>query len=206
LVTGRLRIDLHLHSRFSPDSVTSLTDLVARCRQQGLDRIALTDHNTAEGALGLKRLEPELVIVGEEVRTTEGDIIGLFITESIAPGQAAEAVCDRIHEMGGLAYACHPLDRRRAHFQPDRLVELAPHLDVIETHNPWAEPAANRAAADLCRELGKVPATGSDAHSTRELGLSWMEIEPYGDPGDFLEKLREARHVVTDRSGKGRRG
>jgi predicted metal-dependent phosphoesterase TrpH len=206
LAAATLRIDLHLHSRFSPDSNTSLDELVERCRELGLDRIALTDHNTAEGALELSRREPALAIVGEEVATTEGDIIGLFVTGSIASGGSPETVCDAIHAMGGLTYACHPLDRRRSSFSPERLVELAPRFDIIETHNAWADPAANRAAAELCRELGRVAATGSDAHAARDLGTSWMEIEPYEGAPDFLRKLGRARHVITERSGRGRRG
>jgi predicted metal-dependent phosphoesterase TrpH len=198
-----LRIDLHLHSRWSPDSDTSLEALIARARALGLDRIALTDHNTAEGALELARREPGLTIVGEEVKTTEGEIIGLFITASLPSGGRPEEVCDAIHEMGGLTYACHPLDRRRAAFRPERLIELAPRLDVVETHNAWSEPAANRATSDLCRSLGKVAATGSDAHAPSELGRTWMEIEPYADPQDFLRKLAAARHVVTAESGTG---
>jgi predicted metal-dependent phosphoesterase TrpH len=180
--------------------------LVERCRELGLDRIALTDHNTAEGALKLQRREPDLTIVGEEVTTTEGDIIGLFVTGSIPPGGTPEDVCDAIHAMGGLTYACHPFDRRRSSFQPQRLVELAPRFDIIESHNAWADPGANRAAAQLCQELGKVPAAGSDAHAARELGTSWMEIEPYEGADDFLRKLASARHVITELSGRGRRG
>jgi predicted metal-dependent phosphoesterase TrpH len=178
---------------------------VARAREIGLDRIALTDHNTAEGALRLRRMAPGLAIVGEEVGTTEGDIIGLFITATIPRGGSPEDVCDLIHSMGGLTYACHPLDRRRASFLPERLVELAPRLDIIEAHNSWAHPAANRAAEDLCRELGKVAATGSDAHAAHELGRSWMEMAPYDGAGDFLDKLARARHVRNEPSGTGRR-
>jgi predicted metal-dependent phosphoesterase TrpH len=206
LAAATLRIDLHLHSCFSPDSTTRLDELVERCRELSLDRIALTDHHTAEGALELSRREPELAIVGEEVATTEGDIIGLFLTGSIASGGTPEDVCDAIHAMGGLTYACHPLDRRRARFGAERLVELAPRFDIIETHNAWADPAANRAAAELCRDLGKVAATGSDSHAARELGTSWMEIEPYDGTADFLRKLGSARHMITERSGRGRRG
>ena len=206
MAAATLRIDLHLHSRFSPDSNTSLDALFQRCRELGLDRIALTDHHTAEGALELNRREPELVIVGEEVATTEGDIIGLFLTGSIPSWGTPEDACDAIHAMGGLTYACHPLDRRRANFSPERLVELAPRFDIIETHNAWADASANRAAAELCRDLGKVAATGSDSHAAREMGSSWMEIEPYEGTTDFLRKLGRARHVITERSGKGRRG
>jgi predicted metal-dependent phosphoesterase TrpH len=143
--------------------------------------------------------------VAEEVKTSEGEIIGLFIDATIAAGASPEEVCDRIHAVGGLTYACHPLDRRRAAFAPERLVELAPRLDIIETYNSWAHPEANRAAAVLCRELGRVPAAGSDAPAAHELGRCWMEMDAYDGVGDFLDKLRGARHVVNTPSGLGRR-
>jgi predicted metal-dependent phosphoesterase TrpH len=112
---------------------------------------------------------------------------------------------DLVHGMGGLVYVPHPLDRHRSHFLAERIVELASRIDIIETYNPWCESSANEAAARLADELGKVSATGSDAHSAAELGLSWMEMEDYSRPEDFLEKLRFGRHVVTASSGTGRR-
>ncbi len=179
--------------------------LIERSRACGLDRIALTDHNTVEGALQLAQMSPELAIVGEEVKTLEGEVIGLFITARLVPYLRAEEAMDHIHEMGGLTYVPHPLDRRRDHFRSERIVELADRIDIIETYNPWCEASANQAASSLASDLGKVAATGSDAHSARELGRSWMEIEDYDDPQDFLEKLRYARHVITAESGSGRR-
>jgi predicted metal-dependent phosphoesterase TrpH len=199
------RVDLHLHSNFSHDGQSSLGELIERSREVGLDRIALTDHNTVDGALELALMAPELTIVGEEAKTREGEVIGLFITDRLAPYLTPEEVMDLIHEMGGLTYLPHPLDRHRSHFRPDRVVELADRIDIIETYNPWCEAAANAAAAGLAADLGKVAATGSDAHSVQELGRSWMEIDDYRGPADFLEKLRNARHVVTSSSGTGRR-
>jgi predicted metal-dependent phosphoesterase TrpH len=99
----------------------------------------------------------------------------------------------------------HPLDRRRANFRPERLLQLADRIDIIETYNAWCEPAANIAAAKLAADLGKVTASGSDAHGVQELGRSWMEMAEYHDPVEFLDKLRDARHVVTASSGTGRR-
>jgi len=200
-----LRVDLHLHSDFSHDGKSSLDELVARARACGLDRIALTDHNTIEGALNLVQMEPELAIAGEEIKTLEGEVIGLFITSRVSPFLAAEDAMDLIHGMGGLTYLPHPLDRRRSNFRPERVVDLASRVDIIETFNPWCDAAANQAAARLADELGKVTATGSDSHSADELGRSWMEMQPYPSPEDFLEKLRYARHVVTASSGTGRR-
>ncbi|TMC03497.1 MAG: hypothetical protein E6J30_10710 [Chloroflexi bacterium] len=112
---------------------------------------------------------------------------------------------DLIHEMGGLTYLPHPLDRNRSHFRSERIVDLADRIDIIETYNPWAEPGANRAASELAAELGKVAATGSDSHGIEEIGRSWMEIDEYEGTSDFLEKLGRARHVVTSASGTTRR-
>ena len=200
-----MRVDLHLHSHYSHDGQSSLEELIERCAECGLDRIALTDHNTVEGALALAKMAPELAIVGEEAKTREGEVIGLFITGRLPPYMAPEAVMDMIHEMGGLTYMPHPFDRHRARFNPARIVELADRIDIIEAYNAWCEPAANEAAARMAVELGKVAATGSDSHAARELGRSWMEIDHYTTPADFLEKLRDARHVITASSGTGRR-
>jgi len=200
-----MRVDLHLHSLYSHDGRSSLEELVARCLECRLDRIALTDHNTVEGALTLAKMAPELTIVGEEAKTREGEVIGLFITSRLPPYLAPEEAMDMIHSMGGLTYIPHPLDRHRANFRADRVVELASRIDIIETYNPWCDMEANQAAARMAEELDKVAATGSDAHSAHELGHSWMEIDEYDDPQDFLEKLRYARHVVTASSGTGRR-
>ena len=200
-----MRVDLHLHSNYSHDGQSSLEELIRRCRECGLDRIALTDHNTVEGALELAKLAPELTIVGEEAGTREGEVIGLFITSRLPPHLPPEDVMDMVHDMGGLTYIPHPFDRHRANFRTERIVELADRIDIIETYNAWCEPAENQAAARFAADLGKVTATGSDAHSASELGRSWMEIESFKGPQDFLTKLRRARHVVTASSGTGRR-
>jgi predicted metal-dependent phosphoesterase TrpH len=200
-----LRVDLHLHSLYSHDGRSSLEELVERAHECGLDRLALTDHNVVEGALALAQLAPQLAIVGEEAKTLEGEVIGLFITDRVPPYRTPEEAMDMIHDMGGLTYIPHPLDRYRAHFRAERIVELASRIDILETYNPWCDAAANRAAVRLAQELGKVAATGSDAHAARELGRSWMEMEEYGGAQDFLDKLKYARHVVTASSGTGRR-
>lgn len=194
-----------MHSRYSHDSSTKLEDLAAAARRLGLDRIALTDHNTAEGSLLLHEQEPELVIAGEEVKTTEGEVIGLFITRSLKTWQRPEAVMDEIHELGGLVYIPHPFDRWRANFAPHRLVALADRVDVIEGYNQWADPGANQAATEIARELGKPVGFGSDAHSVAELGHSWMEVEPFEGPADLLLKLGWAAGHRTEVSGTQRR-
>jgi predicted metal-dependent phosphoesterase TrpH len=194
-----------MHSRYSHDSSTPLADLARRARELGFGRIALTDHNTAEGALLLHEQEPELVIAGEEVKTTEGEVIGLFITGKLRSWRSPEEVMDEIHEMGGLVYIPHPFDRWRANFSPHRLVALADRIDILETYNQWADAGANQAAAEIARELAKPAAFGSDAHSLSEFGHSWNEVEPFEDAADLREKMARATGFRTEVSGTQRR-
>src|SRR5205823_14001448 len=117
-------VDLHLHSNFSHDGRSSLQQLIERARECSLDRLALTDHNTVEGALSLMRIAPELAIAGEEVKTLEGEVIGLFITSRVPPYLAAEEAMDLIHGMAGFTYIPHPLARHGAHFRAERAVGI----------------------------------------------------------------------------------
>lgn len=203
-MTRVIRVGLHLHSRYSPDSITPLDRIVARARELGLERLALTDHETAEGALELKRREPELTIVGQETKTTEGEVIGLFIDRTIEPHRPPEEVLDEIHSLGGVTYLAHPLDRRRYRFAPHRIAELAPRVDVIEVHNQWSDADANRAAAELAAELGIPGSCGSDAHAPPELGHCWLEMDEFDGAEAFLESIRTARLVIAEPAGRTR--
>ena len=199
-----IRVGLHLHSRYSPDSITPLERIVARARDLGLERVALTDHETAEGALELKRLEPELTIVGQETKTTEGEVIGLFIDRTLEAYRRPEEVLDEIHALGGVTYLAHPLDRRRHRFAPHRIAELAPRIDVIEVHNQWSDAGANQAAADLARDLDIPGSCGSDAHAPPELGHCWLEMEEFDDASGFLAAIRGARMVIAAPAARAR--
>lgn len=199
-----IRVGLHLHSRYSPDSITSLDRIVARARELGLERIALTDHETAEGALELKRMEPELTIVGQETKTNEGEVIGLFVDRTIEAYRPVEEVLDEIHSLGGVTYLAHPLDRRRYRFAEHRIAELAPRIDVIEVHNQWSAPEANQAAAELAAQLGIPGACGSDAHAPPELGHCWMEMEAFDDAAGFLASVPTAKLVIAAPAARAR--
>jgi predicted metal-dependent phosphoesterase TrpH len=106
----KLRADFHSHSHYSRDSVISPQAFIDRCLRKGIDCIAVTDHNEIEGAFVIQKLAPFKVIVGEEVKTSEGEIIGLFLKELVPKGMSPEDTIDCIHEQGGLAVIPHPYD------------------------------------------------------------------------------------------------
>lgn len=190
-----VRVDLHTHTHYSLDARMSPATLVARARTRGIDRIAVTDHNAIDGAREAHALDPDRVIVGEEVRC-EGfiDIIGLFLTELIPAGLPVETVAQRIRAQGGVVYAPHPFaypvgTRSRA------AAALAV-ADVVEVVNARAFlPWWNRRAARAASQRGLPGAAGSDAHFPAEIGWCYAEMPSFTGAQEFLDAVRRATLV-----------
>ena len=205
-----LRVDLHMHTHFSPDSLVSPERLVARCQKVGLSCIAVTDHNTTEGARVVKDIAPFLVIVGEEVRTSEGEVTGLFLTETIPEGLSIGETARRIKDQGGLISIPHPFDRFRGEVISRRgLDEVVQYADIVEVFNARNNLSADdRKALDFAREHGLLTSGVSDAHTTMELGRTYVEMPDFdGTPEGFKLALSKGKivgrrtspliHVVT---------
>lgn len=194
-----LRLDLHVHSHYSYDSLQSLPMILRAVRARGLDGIALTDHDVLAGALRLAAVADFLVIPGEEIRTRAGEITGLFLREPIPPGLSPQETIARIRAQGGLVCVPHPLARgvpsriRRA-----ALEEILPQVDILEGFNARVPFNADDLAAQrLAAAHGLAVGAGSDAHYPFEIGRGWVEIEEFATPEEFLANLRRARLVAA---------
>ena len=120
-------MDMHSHTMFSGDSTTTLDEIHDSVVESGIDVLCITDHNAIEGALRLQKLLENVcrVIVGEEVRTHTGEVIGLFLTEKISYGASAAATCQQIRQQGGVVYVPHPFDPMRKNLTEASLIEIA---------------------------------------------------------------------------------
>ncbi len=186
-----LRIDLHTHTHYSPDGITSPQRLVQACERKGITCVAVTDHNTIRGALAVKEIAPFRVIVGEEIRSAEGEIIGLFLSEEVPPGLSAQDTIERIRSQGGLVSLPHPTDRFRGGVGAEGLAQLAPLVDIVEVMNARTTLGRdNDEAARLAGEHGLVAVAVSDAHSPWEIGRVYVEAPDYEGVQEFLEALR----------------
>src|SRR3954466_9585684 len=107
------KVDLHSHTIYSKDSLTPVAELIERARSVGLDKIAVTDHNNIAGALAAKALAPDLIIVGEEIKTTHGEIIAYFVKESVPKGLSPQETVKRLRDQGAVISVPHPLDMLR---------------------------------------------------------------------------------------------
>lgn len=180
-------VDLHMHTRHSKDCLSEPADVVATARRLGLDRIAITDHDEIEGAFEAQRSAPDLVIVGEEVRTAEGlDLIGLFLSEHIVPGGGFREVADAIHAQGGITYLPHPFDRWRGSDET-YLASVVDCVDVVEVFNARVhESERNERARAWADQHGLPIGAGSDAHTLREIGRGRARLTPFEGPEGFV--------------------
>lgn len=197
-----LKADFHIHTDFSPDSFLSPEALVKRCLKVGLNCIAVTDHNTTEGALVVQRLAPFKVIVGEEVKSAEGEITGLFLSESIPRDLSPMETVNRIKAQGGLVSIPHPFDRfRRSVISEVALEEIVPHADIIEVFNARNNlKSDDRKAYKFAEQHGLLTSGVSDAHTTYEVGRTFVEMPEFdGTPQGFMDSLAQA-HIHARRT------
>ena len=173
--------------------------VASRCLQLGLAPVFLTDHNSVDGALGLAATGRYPVVVGEEVMTQDGELIGLFLTEKVPNGFPAIETAAQIKSQGGLVYLEHPYDKNRRALAEETIESMARMIDIVEVFNGRSDPAANRKAEDLREVLGAAPCAGSDAHALAELGSVYVEMEEFDGAQDFLAKLRRGRIVTGKR-------
>jgi len=198
LKAGWVRVDMHSHTMWSGDSTTTPEEIAASVQSSGIDVLCITDHNAIKGAEELARLLPCRVIVGEELKTHAGEIIGLFLTERIPIGVQPADAARRIREQGGLVYIPHPFDpmRRNLAEQPMRELAEAGSIDAIEVLNAKTSlQSLNRRAAAFADQYDIAGGAGSDAHVPLALGAAYVEMPEFDGPADFLAKLRLARAV-----------
>ncbi len=190
---SRIKLDMHTHSEYSPDSRTPLAAQAKALVDAGIDVVCATDHNTIEGALRLREIAQGVrVIVGEEVSTRDGEIIGLFLETPIPRDLSGEETIARIHDQGGVVSVPHPFSRNRMyHMRRDALDRLWPQIDCLEVFNAREAFAAdNRRAEAYAKERNIPGAVGSDAHRASEIGRAWIDIDDFADQRDFVEALR----------------
>ena len=186
-----LRVDLHNHTFYSPDSITSPERFVEECQRRGIDYPAVTDHNTIQGALAVQEMAPFPVIVGEEVRSNAGEILGLFLTKEVPAQLSPQETVSRIKDQGGLAGVPHPFDRFRSPLATSIMMELLPQLDFIEIFNARITLRSdNERAAIFAHEHGLLATAASDSHSPWEVGRAWVDMKEFNDAETFLAALK----------------
>jgi predicted metal-dependent phosphoesterase TrpH len=191
-------VEFHCHTNASKDSLTHPEDLIRAARQKGIDRLIITDHNTIAGAQAAQSLDPELVIIGEEIMTTRGEILASFVSEEIPAGLTPQETIHRLRDQGAFISVSHPFDKiRSGAWEENDLLEILSLVDAIEVYNSRCMfPGFNRQARRFA-EKHNIPGTvGSDAHATYEVGRSLMQLEPFEGPDEMRKVIRSGKPLT----------
>ena len=188
-------MDLHSHTMWSGDSTTTPDEIAEAVAASGIDVLCITDHNAIKGAVQLSGQLPCRVVIGEELKTHAGEIIGLFLTEHLPFGLAPREAATSIRAQGGVVYVPHPFDPMRRNLSEAALDDLvgAGLVDAIEVINAKTSMRSlNERAAQYGRTHGLLAGAGSDAHVPDALGAAYVEMPDFDGPAAFLAALAQA--------------
>lgn len=190
-ISSQFRVEFHCHTLASKDGLLRSAELVAAARRKGIDRVIVTDHNSIAGALEARRLDPERIIVGEEIMTTRGEILAAFVSEEVRAGLSPQETIRRLRGQGAFISVSHPFDRlRKGGWELSDLEEIVPLVDAIETFNSRCmSPRFNVEAEEFARRNGIPRTVGSDAHAAFELGRSLLVVDPFQGPEELRAVL-----------------
>lgn len=190
-----LKADFHIHTQYSMDCDMPLEKIIERCLKTQINCIAISDHGTVEGALKMQSIAPFKVIVAEEILTPKGEIAGMFLKEGIPSGISIEEAISRIKAQDALVYLPHPFDPFRGlKLNDHRLEELAEQIDLMEIFNARSPLSFGESKAQAFASRYDLPEiVGSDAHTPKEIGRTYLEMPEFNGKDEFLRALREGR-------------
>jgi predicted metal-dependent phosphoesterase TrpH len=184
-----LKIDLHVHTRYSYDASITPKELVTHAKKRGLDGVAITDHNTVAGLREFSKVEGLLIVPGVEIKAKQGHVLALNINSFVRAGLSFAETVDKIHDEGGLAIIAHPT----AFFKGISNKQLDQNFDAIEVINSSAIPFAYsvRRNLEIAATL-KLPQTaGSDAHQASEVGMAYTGVEAEKSVEDVVGAIKK---------------
>lgn len=188
-----MKVDFHAHTVVSKDSLTRIPSLISAARRAGLDRIVITDHNSIRGALEAQRLAPEMVIVGEEIQTTAGEVLAAFVSREIPRGLEPLKVIGLLREQGAFISISHPFDPYRSGWSLEQLEQLAPLVDAIEVMNARAlDQHYNIRAMEFARSHRLPGTAGSDGHLPIEIGKAYLELPEFSDAVSLKRSIQDS--------------
>ncbi len=190
-----VKVEFHCHTVFSKDSLLRPEDLLAACVRKGIGRVVITDHNAIAGALRASELDPQRVIVGEELMTQKGELLASFVQERVPPGLPPLEAIARLREQGAFISVSHPFDaQRNGAWKLADLEEIAPLVDAIETFNARCLSGEyNRRAQEYARQRGLAGTAGSDAHAAFELGRATLLLPEFEGAAGLRGVIRQGR-------------
>lgn len=194
-----IQVDFHIHTIYSKDSLSPLDKIIHTVQQKGIDKIVITDHNTIAGAARAQALAPDLVIIGEEIMTTKGELLAAFVEEEIPGGLTPQDAINRLRSQNAFISVSHPFDKLRSgHWEIEDLNEIIPFIDAIEIFNSRCmKPEYNRLAEEHAFQNDLAGTVGSDAHTVREIGRAISLMPEFSNAYELRNSIKSASYQTT---------
>jgi predicted metal-dependent phosphoesterase TrpH len=193
-----LKVDFHTHTYYSPDSTARVEDVLRAAHRHGLGRVVITDHNRIGGALKAAKLEPDFVIIGEEIKTTYGELLTSFVKEEIPANLDPFKTIELLKSQNAFISVSHPMDFVRCGWPLELLKEIVPLVDAIEVGNARVlKQNTNEQALSFANEYGLAYTAGSDAHDPYEVGRMALDVPEFSDADGLREVIRQGRVTGT---------
>ncbi len=198
-----LKVDFHVHSDFSPDGNMSPKEIIELAKKLGLDAIAVTDHNAIEGGKEAEKIAGGLIVfVGSEVRTEEGEVIGLNLKRNIPEGLPLVHTCKLIKKQGGFLIIPHPFDRMRRGIGKG-IEKIVKYVDAVEVFNARTLlDRFNKDSLEFAEEHKLPKVAGSDAHFGKEMGSAYTIVDSEKRKDAILKAIKKGRtRIFGSKSG-----
>ena len=190
------KIDLHTHSIESPDGSIKIEDYEKFIHEKKMDYIAITDHNSISYALEVKKILGDNIIVGEEIMTLDGEIIGLFLLENIQPQLTLDETIELIKKQNGLVYVPHPLETLRKGIGFENLNRIKDNIDIVECYNGRSLAMfPSQKLINWTKVNKKAYASSSDAHGKINYGRTATLVDNNPKRDNLVSLLNHSRHI-----------
>lgn len=191
-----MKVDFHCHTHYSPDSIAQIPALLRSAHAHGLDRLVITDHNCLQGAREAFAREPEFIIIGEEIKTTYGELLVSFVQEEIPANLNPFKVIELLRAQGAFISVSHPFDEFRSGWPLEMLKEIAPLVDAFETFNARVlNQRMNDEALQFATQYDLPGTAGSDAHDPYEVGRVSLDLPAFTTAAELRSVIRAGKAV-----------
>ena len=190
-----VKAEFHCHTCNSKDSLLSIQDLLITCQSKGLQRVVITDHNDIQGAVEANALDPHRFIVGEEIMTQQGELLGYFLKEQVQAGLSPMETIKILRSQGAFISVSHPFDDfRSGHWSSENLMNIVPYIDAIEVFNSRCLfRRFNTRAKNFAQEHALLGTVGSDSHYAGEVGSATLSLPDFNDAASLKDALATAQ-------------
>jgi len=194
----KIKFETHCHSDRSKDSFNKLSDLIRTAKMKDVSRLAITDHNRIDGAIAAKEIAPDLIVVGEEILTTKGELLAFYVKELVPPQLSPMETIERLRDQNAFISVSHPFDTLRHGWELEELIKISPFIDAIEIFNARSfTKGINEKARQFAQKYQLKGTAGSDAHTLPEVGKSGLLIPEFFDSDSLRQVLPEAKIIAS---------